>query len=203
MEKTKYVFVGAGGHARVLASVIDSNHGELLAVFDSNPNRPALDEVKNIGEYQQEKHPHAKILIAIGDNAIRERISQEINHTVGQAIHAKAIVDRLAKLAQGVQVIQGAVVNRGSSIGQHSIVNTNATVDHDCEVGDFVHIAPGATLCGGVKVGKGSLIGANATVLPNCIIGKNVSVGAGAVVTMNLPDNVVVAGVPAKIIKHG
>ena len=203
MEKTKYVFIGAGGHARVLASVIESNRAELVAVFDPNPEKIALDEVKNEGAYQQDKHPNAQLLIAIGDNVIRERISQEIKHKVGQAIHAKAVVDRLVNLAEGVQIIQGAVVNRGSSIGKHTIVNTNATVDHDCYLGDFVHVAPGATLCGGVKVGKGTLIGANATVLPNCKIGKNVSVGAGAVVTTDLPDNVVVAGVPAKIIKHG
>ena len=203
MEKTKYVFIGAGGHARVLASVIESNHAELVAVFDSNPGKTTLDGVKNEGAYQQDKHPNAEIIIAIGDNVIRERISQEIKHKVGHAIHAAAIVDRLVNLAEGVQIIQGAIVNRGTSIGKHTIVNTNATVDHDCEIGDFVHIAPGATLCGGVKVGKGTLIGANATVLPNCIIGKNVSVGAGAVVTTDLPDNVIVAGVPAKIIKHG
>jgi len=203
MEKTKYVFIGAGGHARVLASVIESNQAELVAVFDPNPEKIALDEVKNEGAYQQDKHPNAQLLIAIGDNAIRERISQEIKHKVGQAIHATAVVDRLVNLAEGVQIIQGAVVNRGSSIGKHTIINTNATVDHDCHLGDFVHVAPGATLCGGVKVGKGTLIGANATVLPNCKIGKNVSVGAGAVVTTDLPDNVVVAGVPAKIIKHG
>ena len=203
MEKTKYVFIGAGGHARVLASVIESNHAELVAVFDPNPEKTALDEVKNEGAYQQDKHPNAEIIIAIGDNVIRERISQEIKHKVGQAIHAAAIVDRLVNLAEGVQIIQGAIVNRGASIGKHTIVNTNATVDHDCEIGDFVHIAPGATLCGGIKVGKGTLIGANATILPNCTIGKNVSVGAGAVVTTDLPDNVIVAGVPAKIIKHG
>ena len=51
-------------------------------------------------------------------------------------------------------------------------------------------------------MGKRTLIGANATVLPNCEIGANVNVGAGAVVTTDLPDNVVVVGVPAKIIKH-
>ena len=202
MEKTKYVFIGAGGHARVLASVIESNHAELVAVFDSSPGKTALEGVKNEGAYQQDKHPNAEIIIAIGDNVVRERISQEIKHKVGKAIHAAAIVDRLVNLAEGVQIIQGAIVNRGASIGKHTIVNTNATVDHDCEIGDFVHIAPGATLCGGIKVGKGTLIGANATVLPNCIIGKNVSVGAGAVVTTDLPDNVIVAGVPAKIIKH-
>ena len=203
MEKTKFIFIGAGSHACVLASVIESNQAELVAVFDPNLEKIVLDEVKNEGAYQQDKHPNAQLLIAIGDNAIREQISQGIKHKAGQAIHAKAIVDRLVNLAEGVQIIQGSVVNRGSSIGKHTIVNTNATVDHDCHIGDFVHIAPGATLCGGVKVGKGTLIGANATVLPNCKIGKNVSVGAGAVVTTDLPDNVVVAGVPAKVIKDG
>ena len=47
MEKTKYVFIGAGGHARVLASVIESNQDELIAVFDLNPEKIALDEAKN------------------------------------------------------------------------------------------------------------------------------------------------------------
>ena len=202
MEKTKYIFIGAGGHARVLASVIESNQDELVAVFDTNLEKLSLDGVKNEGEYKHDKHPNAEIIIAIGDNVIRERISQEIKHTVGQAIHRLAVVDRLVNLAEGVQIIQGAIVNRGASIGKHTIVNTNATVDHDCKIGDFVHIAPGATLCGGVKVGKRTLIGANATVLPNCEIGANVNVGAGAVVTTDLPDNVVVVGVPAKIIKH-
>ena len=43
MEKTKYVFIGAGGHARVLASVIESNRAELVAVFDPNLEKIALD----------------------------------------------------------------------------------------------------------------------------------------------------------------
>ena len=203
MEKTKYVFIGAGGHAHVLASVIESNQDELVAVFDNDLNIEEMDGIKNEGQYQHTIHPAAKLIIAIGDNAIRERISQEIKHSVGKAIHATAVVDRLVNLEEGVQIIQGATVNRGTSIGKHTIINTNSTIDHDCQIGDFVHVAPGATLCGGVKVGNGALIGANATVLPNCSIGNNVLVGAGAVVTSHVPDNVVVVGVPAKIIKHG
>ena len=203
MEKTEYIFIGAGGHARVMASVIESNQDTLLAVFDNDLNIKEMDGIKNAGQYQHTIHPAANLIIAIGDNAIRKKISQEIKHTIGQAIHASAVVDRLVNLAEGVQIIQGATVNRGTSIGKHTIINTNSTIDHDCQIGDFVHVAPGATLCGGVKVGNGALIGANATVLPNCSIGNNVQVGAGAVVTSHVPDNVVVVGVPAKIIKHG
>lgn len=44
-------------------------------------------------------------------------------------------------------------------------------------------------------------IGGNCTILPGVTIGNNVVMAAGAVVTKDVPDNCVVAGVPAKIIK--
>ncbi|MFV5772614.1 DapH/DapD/GlmU-related protein, partial [Pediococcus acidilactici] len=44
-------------------------------------------------------------------------------------------------------------------------------------------------------------IGGNVTILPGVTIGNNVVVAAGAVVTKDIPDNCVVAGVPAKMIK--
>lgn len=52
-----------------------------------------------------------------------------------------------------------------------------------------------------VHIKKNAWIGTNATILPGITIGKNSIVGAGAVVTKNVPDNTIVAGVPAKIIK--
>lgn len=53
-----------------------------------------------------------------------------------------------------------------------------------------------------VKIGNNVWIGGNATILPGVTIGNGVTVGAGAVVTKDVPDNVVVAGVPAKIVKQ-
>jgi acetyltransferase-like isoleucine patch superfamily enzyme len=50
-----------------------------------------------------------------------------------------------------------------------------------------------------VRVGAGSWIGSAAVVMAD--VGKNSVVGAGAVVTSPIPDNVVAAGVPAKVIK--
>jgi acetyltransferase-like isoleucine patch superfamily enzyme len=50
-------------------------------------------------------------------------------------------------------------------------------------------------------VKEGASIGANATILPDITIGKNSMVGAGAVVTRNIPDNAVVRGNPARIVR--
>lgn len=52
-----------------------------------------------------------------------------------------------------------------------------------------------------VRIKENAWVGANATILPGVTVGKNAVVAAGAVVTKNVPDNMVVAGVPAKGIK--
>ena len=52
-----------------------------------------------------------------------------------------------------------------------------------------------------VIFGKSVWIGSNATILPGVTIGDNSVVAAGAVVTKDVPENTVVAGVPAKVVK--
>ncbi len=52
-----------------------------------------------------------------------------------------------------------------------------------------------------IHIKKNAWIGANATILPGVTIGENAVVAAGAVVSKDVPDNVVVGGIPAKIIK--
>lgn len=55
---------------------------------------------------------------------------------------------------------------------------------------------------GCIEVGDNCYFGTGCTILGPCKIGNNVTVGAGAIVTKDIPDDAVVAGVPAKIIKY-
>lgn len=202
MEKTRYILMGAGGHASVVASAIEAKNQEIDCVFDLNTSISHLDGIQNKGEYNPAEFPTAKMILAIGDNVVRKRLSPTIQHDFGTVIHPSAVVDQFVFVGEGSQILHGAIINRRTKLGKHCIVNTKASIDHDCTIEDFVHIAPGATLCGGVTIGEGTLIGAGATVLPHVHIGKNVRVGAGAVVTSSLPDNVTSVGVPGKIIRH-
>ena len=202
METTEYILLGAGGHARVVASIIEANGHQLKAVFDENSSISDLDGVPNKGVYSPTLYPASLALVAIGNPQIREKIVAEVQHAFGTLISPSAVVDTLVTVGEGTQIIHGAIVNRGTTIGKHCILNTGSSVDHDCSLADFVHIAPKATLCGNVTVGPRTMIGAGATILPNITIGADVKIGAGAVITRSIPDHSVVVGVPGKIIHH-
>ena len=205
METTKFILIGGGGHARVVSSIIEAEEtSQLEAVFDLNPKIKTLDGVSVYQKYSSDLFPDASAIIGIGDNRIRKQLAQTINHVFGVLIHPSASLDRLSSFGEGSVVMHRAVIQRGTWIGKHGIINTASSIDHDCVLGDFVHIAPNATLCGEVVIGDQTFIGAGAVVLPQIKIGKRVTVGAGSVVTKNIPDGATVVGNPGKIItSHG
>jgi acetyltransferase-like isoleucine patch superfamily enzyme len=87
-------------------------------------------------------------------------------------------------------------------IGNHVSITQRVTFHtHDGGVWVFRDEYPNIDVFGKIVVGNNVFIGANVELLPGITIGDNVVIGAGSVVTKNIPDNVVVVGVPAKIIK--
>ena len=113
-----------------------------------------------------------------------------------------SVIDSNVILGDGCQIMRNAIVNSHAVIGAQCILNTRSLVEHHCQLGLGVEIGPAATLTGRVTVADHSWICAAATIIPRIKIGSNTIIGAGAVVTRNIPDKVVAAGVPARIIKH-
>lgn len=73
--------------------------------------------------------------------------------------------------------------------------------NHDGGVGVLRFKHKGIDVIKPIKVGDNVFIGSNSTIMPGVTIGNNVVIGASSVVTRDIPDNVIVAGVPAKVIK--
>ncbi|RBP89949.1 succinyltransferase-like protein [Cytobacillus firmus] len=88
----------------------------------------------------------------------------------------------------------------GIRIGDGAMIGMNvtiATLNHglSLETRNTTYPSP-------VIIGKNVWIGSNATILPGVTIGENSVVAAGAVVTKDVPENTVAAGVPAKVVKR-
>lgn len=111
----------------------------------------------------------------------------------------------------------GAYIDRNVVVGDNVKIHNRALLYHGLVIEDKCFIGPGACFTNdkypkhdktrdlkGVswRMGEGSSVGANSTILPDVNIGRNAVIGAGSVVTKSVPDNAMVCGNPAKIIRY-
>ena len=192
---------GSGGHAKVVLDCIKANKKFIDGIFDDYSEEKEFQKYPVLGKYDPSNLLDIPLVIAVGDNKIRKQISEIITHKFKEVIHPSAQVSEYASIDEGTVIFHNSVVQAGSKIGKHCILNTGVCIDHDNEIENFAHISPNATLSGTVKVGEGSWIGSGAVIKNNTNIGKWCVIGAGAVVINDVPDYSVVVGNPGKIIK--
>ncbi len=215
VEMKPVIGLGAGGHAKVVIDLIRLQ-GEYDVIGLLDPKRelwqrtvsgiPVLGSDELLSELRQQGVHHAFIgLGTTGDLHPRRRLYElacEHGFEVISAKHPKAIIASSVMIGRGATIMAGAIINADAQIGEDVIVNTGAIIEHDCRIGSHVHIATGACLASTVTVGDNSHIGLGASIRQCIRIGRNVIVGAGAVVVDDVPDGVVVVGVPARIIRE-
>jgi sugar O-acyltransferase (sialic acid O-acetyltransferase NeuD family) len=192
---------GAGGHAKVVIDCLADCKIPVTAIFDTNSVEKIWLNIPIVGDYDPDFEREKEIIIAIGDNKVRKRLSRIIQHTPGLVVHPSVLIGHHTEIGGGTVVFHHSVIQINTKIGRHCIINTAASIDHDCIIEDFVHISPNSTLCGAVQVGEGTHIGAGAVVIPGIKIGAWSVIGAGAVIIENVPDYTMVVGNPAQVIK--
>ncbi len=160
----RILLYGYGGHAKVLAELL-INHGcHWVGVFDDKEQDTQNPQIEYLGQYSESIWPEVRIIIAIGNSPIRQKISRLIRHSYETFIHPSAFISKTSQIGEGSVVLQNAVIQHNVTIGKHCLLNVQSSVDHDTVVNDFVHIAPHAYL------GSNCLISALSDLSPGQII---------------------------------
>lgn len=207
----RIVIVGAGGQGKIVADILRAAeplggmHGVGFVDDGLWPDGARVMHLPVLGGVDALPHiEHDAVVVAIGDNAVRAAVSLALEARGERIVtvqHPSASVSAEVELGPGCMVSAGAVITPCVRIGRGVLVNTNASIDHDSLVGDFAHIGPGAVSGGRVTIGARALVGLGASVMSGCRVGDDAVVGAGAVVTRDVPDAVVVVGVPARVVR--
>ena len=121
-----------------------------------------------------------------------------------------------SKVGAFVEIQKNATIGKNCKISSHTFICEGVTIEDDVFVGHNVSFIndkyPRATAEGRLqteadwsveptRVKQGASIGTSCTILSNVTIGRNAIVGAGSVVTKDIPDRVVAAGNPCRVIR--
>ena len=123
-----------------------------------------------------------------------------------------------SKIGTFVEIQKGVKIGKRVKVSSHSFLCEGVTIEDEVFIGHGVMFTndkyPRATteagdlqgnadwVCIPTLVKQGASIGTNATILCGVTIGERAMVGAGSVVTDDVPPFAVVAGVPARVIRH-
>jgi sugar O-acyltransferase (sialic acid O-acetyltransferase NeuD family) len=195
------IFYGASGHAKVVIESWIASGGKITCIVDDNSNIKNLLGHTVQGPFYLDKFPGIPVVISIGSNTSRKKITEKLQSDFGKIVHPSAVFSPSSTIGDGTVVMAGVIINADTRIGRHVIINSASVVEHDCRIDDFVHISPNATICGGIEIGEGTHIGAGATVIQGKRIGRWAVIGAGSVIIEDVPDFAVVTGVPGKVKK--
>ena len=177
-------------------------------VFPCGETTLVFGDWKDIGPVLEEHKGDIQELVVENDSR-NSAIPLLDKRTVNARIEPGAILREQVEIGDNAVIMMGAILNVGAAVGEGTLIDMGAVLGGRASVGKRSHIGAGAVLAGVVEppsakpvtVGDDVLIGANAVVIEGVHVGNGAVVAAGAVVTRDVPENAVVAGIPARIVK--
>lgn len=207
-DTRKLAILGAGPFAEEIADLVaETEQYELVAFIegiDRERCRRPLSGLPVLWIDDAGKLADSCVAVcAVGTPKRDGFIQQAVAHGLRFAtlVHPSACIFATATLGAGTIVSAAGVIAAHASLGQHVIVNRGCLIGHHTTVGDFATISPGANIAGGARIGDRCYVGMGAIVLDKVAIGSGAVVGAGAVVTRDVPERVLVMGVPGRVVK--
>lgn len=183
----KVVIIGAGGHGKAIADIIEKS-GDIVYGFLDDNSKGNLLEYKILGtidtcEELYKNNTDLEFIIAIGNNVKRNELYEKYKLKYYTAIHPKSnISDVDTVIKEGTVIMSNVCINSSAKIGKQAIINTGTIIEHDCLVEDFAHISYGCIVGANTKIGKNSYIGLGSIINIGKDINENEVIECGSII---------------------
>lgn len=211
----EWVIFGYGNYLSDIMDIIHMCDGRVAMVVNNieptTEQRMGLDRRLSLAAYPipvvdlRDFEPRAGYECCYGFVNGRDRLIGKLQQSYDlqfpALVHPDACLGSNIECGEGVIIGPGAVIAPNCVLGAFSLVNRAASIGHDTVLGEYATVGPGANIAGMARIGRRTTVGIGATIIDGLAIGEGSLVGAGAVVVGDVPDGVVVVGVPAKVIR--
>lgn len=176
--KEKLLLVGAGGFGRVVSEHATQEYGcafvdDGFSVGTVVCGVPVIGCIQDLYELRKQ---YNLLVVTIGNNELRKAIYQkaiELGYCFPNIICSSAYVSPFAQIGWGCVLLNNAIVQNGSNVGNGVLLNPGVEIHHDSSVGDYALIYTNSVVRTYAKVGKCVRIGSNVTISNNTVIEDN------------------------------
>jgi len=206
----KIVILGCGGFGRDVLDVVLAEGIYEVVGWIVDPKYASIGTIINehliLGgfDWLEGKRDKVKAISAGGSSELRRSFAKSCSKygiSFATTIHPSASISRWATIGEGVIISEYCTVRCQGSIGNFCAMNINSVIGHDGVMEDYSTLAMGVKVTGNCIIKEGAYIGSGVTFVGAKTVGRWTHVGAGTVVTMDVPDNATVVGVPSKVVK--
>jgi sugar O-acyltransferase (sialic acid O-acetyltransferase NeuD family) len=207
----KYYIIGKGGFAKEVLFLCKEVFGHLEdfnGFIDYKPNDsaivclglsfPVIDE----DEFLSKNKGVADMYLGVGDPTTISKVVEKFKgFTFPNLVHRSVVKDESVITESGNIFTAGCILTVDIKIGNFNIFNLNTTIGHDTKIGDYNVFNPGVNVSGSVTIENKNLFGTNSTILQGLSIGSNSIIGASSLINKCVNNNLVIVGVPGKVIR--
>jgi sugar O-acyltransferase (sialic acid O-acetyltransferase NeuD family) len=212
--RSDIIIFGAGGSGRETAQLIDDINKEcdtwnILGFIDDDEDITGKEynKYKVLGntEYLIKNIKRAtSVAIAINNPNIKKRIVKKLileGFDFPVLIHPSVYLADNISIGKGVIIQANTTVSTNVQIADFVHINHQCGIGHDAEIGSYSSLYWNINLSGFSKISDGCILGTKTTVLQNITVGRGSITGSNTNVIRDIPENSVVVGNPANVIK--
>ena len=207
----KSVIIGAGTYGEVYLSYLQEAGVDVIGFLDDAPKSNIVKNIPILGGIDslpslKDRYGIESVYCPIGNNKLRVKflsLAKKLGYKTPNYIHPSVTISPNVTIGEGVYILLGTTIMPYAIIKDYTMISMGVHLAHHSILEEGVFLSTGCNFGASIIAHKYAYCGISSTIMTGIKeLGVNCLIGAGAVVIKDVPENAVMAGVPAKFIRY-